>query len=253
MAAGKVITKIKQLKKIAAGVYLLSFDSPALAKKARPGQFLHLKIPGTVLRRPFSIHKVAGKTLHILFRVRGKGTALLAKYQPGDELDIIGPLGNGFRTRPRTKNILVAGGIGVAPLLFLAQALKGKNTVLLGAKNKKEVLCASDFKKLGFKIKVATDNGSQGLKGTVADLLKKFLVRKHASDQALNLYACGPEAMFKAVHKIVKDLPRINCQVSFEQFMGCGLGICCGCTIETKQGYKKVCKDGPVFDLAEVF
>jgi dihydroorotate dehydrogenase electron transfer subunit len=120
--------------------------------------------------------------------------------------------------------------------------------VLLGAKNKKEILAEGEFKKLGFEIHIATDDGSRGFKGNVTSLLKKLLA---TSDYRLstNLYACGPKEMFYEIKKVLEKYPQIQTQVSFEQFMGCGLGICYGCVIETKEGYKKVCKDGPVFDL----
>jgi dihydroorotate dehydrogenase electron transfer subunit len=229
---------------------------------------VHIKIDEkvTILRRPFSIHKISGNTIYVLFRVRGRGTRLLSQLGRGDVLDIIGPLGNGFAIRPKTKgqgpktdtlNILVAGGMGVAPLVFLAQKLKQttnyklQTTVLLGAKNKNEVLAEQEFKKLGFDVHIATDDGSRGYKGTVVALLKKTIAM-HSALCAMQAYACGPQEMFYEIAKIIKHYRNIACQVSFEQFIGCGLGICCGCSIETKQGYKKLCKDGPVFDIKEL-
>ncbi|MFH1504337.1 MAG: dihydroorotate dehydrogenase electron transfer subunit [Candidatus Omnitrophota bacterium] len=247
--------KVKEIRKVKEDVFLLSFFSAYLAKQACPGNFLHLKINSVILRRPFSIHKVEKDKVFILFRVRGKGTKVLSESKNGDVLDIIGPLGKGFEIGRLTSdlvNVLVAGGIGVAPLMFLAQKLdKGKNMILLGAKNKKEVLCEQEFKKLGFKTYIATEDGIKGIKGTVLDLLKDLLANFGFQSQ-VNIYSCGPAEMFYAMKKIVEKYPRVNCQVSFEQFMGCGLGTCCGCTIETKNGYKKVCKDGPVFDLEAI-
>jgi len=250
------------LKKIKSDVFLLGLDSSYLANSARPGQFLHVKVDDktTILRRPLSIHKIEKNLVYILFRVRGRGTRLLANSKKGDVFDVIGPLGNGFSvTRPplHSQNILVAGGMGVAPLVFLAQKLAKiknsklgiKNLVLLGAKSKKEVLAESEFKKLGFEINIATDDGTRGFKGSVVELLRKVLSNYQHNNLSTNIYACGPKEMFFEIKKVLEKYPKIQAQVSFEQFMGCGLGICYGCVIETKEGYKKVCKDGPVFDL----
>ena len=242
--------KIKNIKKIKPDVFLISFKSPYLAKESYPGQFLHIKVAKAILRRPFSIHYVRGDVIYILFRIRGRGTKTLSEYKAGDKLNVIGPLGRGFCLGKAncTKNILVAGGLGVAPLVFLATKLKKyKPTVFLGAKDRQDLLCEEDFKKLGCKVKVVTEDGSKGIKGTVIDLLKK------ESFESASIYTCGPKEMFGQIHKVLKKKSNVNCQVSFEQFMGCGLGICCGCTIQTKNGYKKVCKDGPVFNINDIW
>jgi dihydroorotate dehydrogenase electron transfer subunit len=249
--------KVVSLSAVKPDVFILRFTSKALAKKCRPGNFLHIKIPPALLRRPFSIHDVKGNDILVLFRVRGKGTLLLSKYQKSDSLNILGPLGKGFVFNKRSSagrtDILVAGGIGVAPLLFLGQKLKKsgakKIIVLLGVKSKTDLLCAEDFKKLGIKVFVASDDGSVGFKGSVVLLLKEVLSR----ETACNIYCCGPSMMFKPVYGLIQDRGDISCQVSFEQFMGCGIGTCCGCTIETASGYKKTCKDGPVFDIRAIF
>ena len=150
--------------------------------------------------------------------------------------------------------------MGVAPLVFLAEKLKEmqnakckmQNIVLLGARTKEEILCESEFKKMGYKVQVATEDGSQGFKGTVITLLKNLLSTIN-HQPSTNIYACGPHSMLLEISKILEKYPQINCQASFEQFMGCGIGACCGCSIETKSGYKKVCKDGPVFNLREIW
>lgn len=251
-------TKLESIKKIKPNIYLIGFKSAYLAKAAKPGQFLHIKVDDkiTILRRPFSIHKINKGKIYVLFKVRGRGTNLLAEYKRGDALDIIGPLGNGFKIAEQaSKNkdiILVAGGIGVAPLLFLAQKLKkSKATVILGARNKKEIVCKSDFNNLGFKTVIATEDGSSAFKGTAPELLKKTMKSLNPRSLA-DIYVCGPKEMFSEIKKILKNNPKVRCQVSFEQFMGCGIGICCGCSIQTKKGYKKVCKDGPVFNIKEI-
>ena len=251
--------KAKNIKKIKPDVFLLSFDNGFLAKNSRPGQFLHIKIDKVILRRPFSIHCVKGDTVYILFRIRGRGTQALSVYKTGKRFNVIGPLGNGFDYKLQTiaerRQILIAGGLGVAPLVFLAQELKKirdtryavRDTILLGAKTKKELLCEDEFKRLGCRVKVATEDGSKGAKGTVISLLNNEKLNSGS------VYSCGPEEMFLQIHKILKDKQKVDCQVSFEQFMGCGLGVCCACAIETKHGYKKVCKDGPVFNIKDIW
>jgi dihydroorotate dehydrogenase electron transfer subunit len=258
--------KVKQLKvgvrgvkKIKNDIFLLNFQSSHIAKVAQPGNFLHLKLKSTILRRPLSIHKIKNNLVYILFKVRGKGTKDLSRRRKGSQLDVLGPLGNGFKLK-KGRSILVAGGIGVAPLLFLAQKLKKirntkcdiRNTILLGVKDKKELVCEKEFKKLGFKVKVATEDGSKGYKGFVTDLLEKQLKTMDFGLRT-NIYACGPEEMFCQISKIVKNYRDVNIQLSFEQFMGCGVGVCCACVIPTKAGYKKVCQDGPVFYLNEIY
>jgi dihydroorotate dehydrogenase electron transfer subunit len=251
MSAKQLQVKTTSIKKVKPGFFLMSLRSRYLAQKARPGQFLHIKVCSTILRRPLSVHGVSGDNVFILFKVKGRGTTILSNYKKGDVLDIIGPLGNGFKisNNKNTSHILVAGGIGVAPLLFLAKRLKGKKEVLLGANNKESLLCESDFRKLKCKVLIATDDGSRGMRGTAISLLPKAINK----NKNIHIYACGPEPMFHGINKLIKKKKDIKCQVSFEQFMGCGTGICCGCTIDTKYGYKKVCKDGPVFDMKDIW
>ncbi|MCF7873005.1 MAG: dihydroorotate dehydrogenase electron transfer subunit [Candidatus Omnitrophica bacterium] len=251
---------IKEVKKLKKDIFLLSFQSSHIARVAQPGNFLHLKLKTTILRRPLSIHKIKNNLVYILFKVRGKGTKILAEKTKNDQLDVIGPLGNGFRIKDRENSILVAGGIGVAPLVFLAEKLKKiqntkyetRNTVLLGAKNKDEIVCEKDFKSSDFQVNVTTEDGSKGQKGFVTDLLKKQLMT-YDLELRTNIYACGPKDMFYQISKIVKKYKNVSTQLSFEQFMGCGVGVCCACVIPTKAGYKKVCQDGPVFGLEEIY
>ncbi|MCF7887554.1 MAG: dihydroorotate dehydrogenase electron transfer subunit [Candidatus Omnitrophica bacterium] len=262
--------EIKEVKKVKNDIFLLNFQSSHIAKVAQPGNFLHLKLKSTILRRPLSIHKIKNNLIYILFKVRGRGTKVLAKKKKNDQLDVIGPLGNGFKVKNGKNSILVAGGIGVAPLLFLAQKLvesptskvqspKSERIILLGAKDKKEVVCEKEFKNLSFQVNISTEDGSKGEKGFVTDLLKKRLRTLPACWRGRDLglrtsiYVCGPKDMFYQISKIVKNYKNVNTQLSFEQFMGCGVGVCCACVIPTKAGYKKVCQDGPVFGLEEVY
>lgn len=253
----KLKVKLTHIDRIKKDVYLLRFTSGYLATHAEPGQFLHVKIdsPGLLLRRPFSIHRIKNNTIYLLFRIRGKGTHILSNYKKKDWLDIIGPLGKGFdyTLDAACTSLLVAGGMGIAPLLFLAEKLnKSKKVVLVGAETKSDVLGKKNFKSLGCKILIATEDGSLGFKGTVTDLLKKYLSSKDKNFVA-QLYACGPTEMFQELAGALKKYPRIKSQVSFEQFMGCGVGLCRACVIKTKRKNLRACKDGPVFDLKDVF
>jgi dihydroorotate dehydrogenase electron transfer subunit len=258
-------TKAKVIKNIAVApkYYKIALSCSPIAKDANAGQFVAIKITDSYeafLRRPFSIHKLSGPGIEILYEIVGKGTEILSQKKAGEYLDIIGPLGNGFdlgvNTNDRTP-ILVAGGIGVAPLIFLAEKLAEipnpksqiPNLVLIGAKTRSGVLCEKEFIKLGCNVKIATDDGSRGYKGYVTGLLKKEL--STINYQLSTIYACGPRPMLKETAAISKKY-NIPAQVSLEEHMACGIGACLGCAVNTKQGYKRVCQDGPVFDADEI-
>jgi dihydroorotate dehydrogenase electron transfer subunit len=258
----KVIKNIEVTKKY----YKILLSCARIAKAAKPGQFLNVKITNSyepLLRRPFSIHGVRGANIEILFEVVGKGTEILSQRKTGEYLDIVGPLGNGFNytlhaTR-YTLPILVAGGMGVAPLFFLAESLKNhKVTVLIGAKTKRQVLCEKEFKELGCEVKIATEDGSKGFKGLVTELLRNELYAIRYTLYAI--YGCGPRPMLKEVANISKKY-NIPAQISLEEHMACGIGVCLGCVVKlrtpnselrTDFEYKRVCKDGPVFDAENI-
>jgi len=258
MAAAQLKVKIISHKKVNGAFRLLEFDSALVAKNASPGQFLEIKVCDNgfpLLRRPISIHGVKGSKVKVIYEVVGEGTRILSGRKPGDFLDVIGPLGNGFGytvKRPgASRDILVAGGLGVAPLVFLAEKMKmNKNLVLIGARNKGQILCRSEFKDLGFKVFVATDDGSAGFNGKVTELLKEIL-SDASGERPGNIYACGPQPMLKAVAGISGE-EGIPCQLSLERHMACGFGACLGCAVSTKSGYKRVCKEGPVFAAGEL-
>ena len=201
------------------------------------------------------MHRILNGGIEVLYEVVGKGTELLSRKRPGDTVDVIGPLGNGFsvqrtaRSAQRTA-VLVAGGIGVAPLVALAEELKKKKIrtmVIIGAKTKSHILCEDEFKSLGCEVKITTEDGSKGTRGLATDLLRNT---QYAIPNTL--YACGPAAMLKSVAKIA-EAKRVPCQVSVEERMACGVGACLGCPVKVKiGGYKMVCKDGPVFDAKEI-
>lgn len=249
----------------------LKLSSPNIARTASPGQFVEIKVLGhdaLLLRRPLSIHKTDLDSFSCLVKIVGQATQFLSQKKPGEYLDIIGPLGNGFDCSqlliPPTR-ILVAGGIGVAPLVFLMEkitrlqndrisggqtASKVRNLVLIGAKAKDEILCENEFKKLGCSVKIATDNGSAGFRGKVTELLDKILQDTQGRAQA-TIYACGPRPMLKRISDISHKY-KINAQISLEEHMACGIGACLGCVVETLKGLRRVCKEGPVFKADEV-
>jgi dihydroorotate dehydrogenase electron transfer subunit len=242
----------------------LEFESGWIAKQAVAGQFVNIKVsaaPEPLLRRPVSIHGVKASKVKIIYEIIGRGTQILAARKPGEFLDLIGPLGNGFDyLRPlakstQAKNILVAGGMGVAPLVFLADKLTKLKTrnlrpetiVLMGAKTKEQIICRPEFIALSCTVKLATDDGSLGLKGRVTDLLSIVL----GQAEPANLFACGPHSMLKTVAQIAHE-HKVPAQLSLEEHMACGIGACLGCVVATKTGYKSACKDGPVFSSEEL-
>jgi len=237
----------------------MEFEAAPIARAAKPGQFIHLRCSDGVdplLRRPFSIHKVNRRTIYILYRLAGRGTELLAGKKAGEYLDIVGPLGNGFSySRSKSANsVLVAGGMGVAPLLMLARELiqhqtKGNMLVLIGARTKKLILCEKDFKALGIKVKISIEGGSSR-QGVVTDLLGGVLSAGRYPLPTV-IYACGPKKMLKKVAEISRKYD-ITAQASLESNMACGVGACLGCAINTKTGYQRVCTEGPVFNLDEI-
>lgn len=245
--------KILSNKKAGCDYYKMTISAREIVKAASPGQFVHLRcIEGNqpLLRRPFSFHRLNSDNFEILYEVIGQGTRLLTKRKKGEKIDVLGPLGNGFDIKG-SSIILVAGGMGVAPLFALAEELlkKKKNILLLlGARDKKHILCKNDFGRLGIEVKFATDDGSCGYKGLVTELLKKILRTK---DKPTTIYACGPKEMLKELSNISTCF-NISAYGSLEENMACGVGACLGCAVETRQGYSRVCKEGPVFNLEDI-
>jgi len=257
----QITAKITNNRKIAPDFYKMRIESAYLAQKAKPGQFIEVRCLGKtepLLRRPLGCHRIFGKGIEVLYEVVGKGTALLAGKTAGEGLDIIGPLGRGFDLSVRSSDvILVAGGIGVAPLVALAEGLakkKNKIYVAIGARAKSHILCEKEFKSLGCIVKTSTDDGSKGQKGFVTKLLKDFLTDPRI--RPVRIYACGPNTMLQTVSGMARTAG-VECQVSLEERMACGVGVCLGCPVKTREGLiditnKMVCKDGPVFNAEEI-
>ena len=243
-------------EQVTEGHHLIEVECPEIARDAVPGQFVHVRVSGTndpLLRRPISImlrdpHK--GR-LQLLVRTVGRGTELLAQAAPGNVLDILGPLGNGFSIpEGEMRPVLVAGGIGVAPLIFLADALQTAPEGhfvrgLYGAATEDALVCWTEFAARCELFEAATDDGSVGTRGFVTDLLADQL----GLGAADIVYTCGPRPMMAVVARMCADVG-VPCYASLEQFMGCGIGACLGCVVPTHGAPKnrRVCTDGPVFD-----
>ena len=254
---------IKKIEPITPVVFRLSFLSKEIAREARPGQFVMIhpkKFSEPLLPRPFSIHRVQGNRVDLLVRAAGQGTRQLCGLSAGEVLEVKGPLGRGFKLDSEKDPILVAGGIGVAPLLFLADRLikmKRSKTVapprlLIGAGSKKELLGLREFKEMGIRVQAVTEDGSFGRKGLVTDLLEGMSAK--GLERAM-IYTCGPQGMLRAVASWAAAR-KIPCQVSLEARMACGMGACLGCSVarptDSGLSYAKVCQDGPVFEAQEV-
>lgn len=229
--------------KIADEHYLLKIKKENLVSV--PGQFVNIKAGNgldPLLRRPFSIFNQQDDILEIVVRVIGKGTELICTMEAGD-IDILGPLGNGFTLTENKKTLLVGGGVGNAPLYYLAKELKKKDntvTFIYGSRSENYIYCEDEFKSACDEFIVTTDDGSKGKKGYVTDVAKELLT----SDTFDMIYTCGPTVMMSNVVKLTGNVP---CEVSVENYFGCGIGLCVGCTVNTKDGFKRACVDGPVF------
>ncbi len=234
------------------GHCLICVEAPEIVAAAKAGQFVTVRCGETlILRRPLSIHQSTdSKYLHLLFKIVGKGTIWLSQRQKGEKLDLIGPLGKGFSIEPASKKLLlVAGGIGIAPLVLLAKnaASEGRSVKLLLGARTKDGLYPRKYLPGGIETIIATEDDSDGEKGRVTDILARYI------DWADQIYACGPLGMYKAIAEQKQQwLNNKPVQVSLEVRMGCGIGACFSCSIKTKNGMKQVCRDGPVFNLDEV-
>lgn len=241
---------VKSNAEVMPNIYLLWAKAPAVAKAAQPGQFVMARASGTndrILRRPLGIHRVNDKSeIALLYEVVGKGTEWLAQRKKGEHVDILGPLGKGFSVASE-RLLLVAGGVGIAPLIFLAEkAVEDgrKVTLLFGAKTAKQVY-PKKLLPVGVDFVPVTQDGLIEKKGMVTDVLSELV---GSADQ---IFACGPAVMYKAMSQM-KILKGKRVQVSMEARMGCGFGLCNGCSIKTRHGMKRVCDDGPVFELSEL-
>lgn len=253
-AEGRISCKIVHNKKIADNIYEMIISCKDIVQNAKPGQFVNLycKSEAMLLPRPISICEVNKNegSIKLVYAVIGAGTKSLPTLSASDEIDVLGPLGNGykFNNNPDNVSILIGGGVGTPPLVELAKELVGEKIIYLGFRSTPYLV--EELKKYA-EVFVATDDGSVGFKGTVTELMNN--TNAHGNQ----IYACGPKPMLKAVKTWAVE-HNIPAQLSLEERMGCGFGACVGCVTKIKADneegytYKKVCKDGPVFDAGEV-
>lgn len=207
------------------------------------GQFINIKLEGKYLRRPISVYDCYDGVVTVIYKVVGSGTEQMSKMKPGEKLDVLTGLGNGYDSKCAGKNpVLIGGGVGVPPLYMLAKKLiaaGSKVSVVLGFNTKSEIFCENEFKALGCDVTVCTADGSYGIKGFVTGALPK---------EYTYFYTCGPEPMLKAVCSATET----SGELSFEERMGCGFGACMGCSCKTVTGYKRICKEGPVMKKEDI-
>ncbi len=249
--------KLINIDKIRENLFKFSIEAKEIAETAKSGQFIEIRVSDEIeplLRRPISIFNIRKdeNIVEFIFEVRGKGTKILSQKQIGDKIDVIGPLGYGTFNTENIKNaVIIAGGIGSFPLYNLAKELKNiaNTNIYLGFKNKDVVVLEKEFEEVCNKLKITTDDGSYGIKGFAINVLEEDLKKQEKPDI---IYACGPLPMLKRVQELAKSL-NIPCQISLEEKMACGMGVCLGCAVKTSNSskenpeYMHVCKAGPVF------
>jgi dihydroorotate dehydrogenase electron transfer subunit len=256
---------VRAIEELARNTYRLSIYAPEIARTCRPGNFINVLVPHCeeiYWRRPFSIHQKNSQegTIDIFFVAVGRGTNALKDLQPGNFLDVIGPLGNRFDYPSTMKEaIAVAGGSGIAAFQFLLQDLKswsGQKTLFYGSKSAQNFCCLEEFRELGAELHLSTEDGSKGEKGLVTDALESYL-KTNDNNKGRELFVCGPTPMLKKVQEMTQQIG-ISAQVSVENKMACGFGACMGCPVtiaHPQPGGKKywlACKDGPVFPINEI-
>ena len=240
-------------------IYSMVIDAPQIASIARPGQIVHVKCDNFTLRRPLSIASVKNDTIRLCYDVRGGGTDWMSKQKAGGKIDILGPVGNGFDVSDTSKKVLlVGGGIGIYPLYMIAEMFGENATVVLGFRTKGLITMQKDFEETGCNLIICTDDGSyiHGRKGYAIDTVREIL-----DSRDINIImTCGPKIMMKGIAAEAVERG-IRCQVSMEERMACGVGACLACVCKVKDGgndkadkndkfeNKRVCVDGPVFDV----
>ena len=266
--------KVKGIQELGAGNYLISLHAPEQARLVRPGQFIMIKcVEGAnenpLLRRPFTIFNIhrnarGGRPdgIDLLVKDAGAGTAKLVRTKPGSALDCLGPLGRGFQVNNELRGeastaCLVAGGVGIAPLLLLAESLKAQRIrpiLFYGGAGEADLVLRDHFEHLEIDIIYVTEDGSLGERGLVTKPLDRYLELNPRKD--IRVYACGPWGMMKAVHELARRY-ELTCEVSLEARMGCGMGACLGCVVSCRDEsgdpqYLRACIDGPVMDSRRI-
>lgn len=245
--------ELAEKKQLTPTIYDFRLKNADIAGITCPGQFAHILVPGKTLRRPISVCDVQDDAIRIVFEVRGEGTAILAESKVGDLINMIAPLGRGFDIPKGKRVAFIGGGIGVPPMLYSARRAVENGcevTVINGFRDRRAVILGDDFRALGCNVIETTDDGSYGIHGFVTTPLADVI-------SSLDMVcACGPTPMLKNISALAEK-NGVECYVSLEQRMACGIGACLGCAVEIKRNdgtttYKHVCKDGPVFNSQEV-
>jgi dihydroorotate dehydrogenase electron transfer subunit len=262
---GQFDCPVLSIKNLVGEIYLMRMHCPAIAQQVLPGQFINIKVNNEFipfLRKPFSVCRRDAKKgwLEVVWKIVGKGTQIMANFQAGESINVIGPLGKGYHIAADLPvALLVAGGLGVAPLPFLCEELlKQRKPVelFLGAKSHHELSFVEEFQEMGANVFVATEDGSVGKKGLVTELLMERLAQQPSLKNG-TFFGCGPTGLLNRMTQISADL-NMQCQIAIETMMGCGFGICVGCPVRIRNPrtgespYKLTCIDGPVFDAREV-
>ena len=251
---GRLRGRVLEQRPRGPGVFALEMELDEAAPRAAAGQFVMVRCgegADPLLRRAFSIHDLFADRLVLLYKVVGRGTRWLAARRAGDAVEMLGPLGRGFAVPADGEIWLVAGGMGLAPFLLLARAGRRDLRLFYGTRTEAEQAAAADLRAAGFALEAAVEEGGgPGFRGTVTDLLA---CRLAAADRPrpLAVLACGPGAMLEAAARSCAAAG-VPCQVCLEAEMACGVGACAGCVVRTRDGYRRVCRDGPVFDAAEI-
>lgn len=247
--------KIECHEAYSGGYRRLDVRCPAVGKQVQPGQFVHVKIPGrneSLLRRPFSVFKAGEQGLSILYKPVGRGTETLATLTCGTELDVLGPLGNGFpEPQEASRPVLVAGGYGMAALYLCAARFPQRGVAFFGGASANDILCVEEFEALGWEVQIATNDGSRGSHGLVTEPLQAWLQDMPAATQP-EFFVCGPNGMLKAVSELAAKGSWTS-WLSVDRNMGCGVGACLACVqkIFRDDGsweWLRVCREGPVFE-----
>lgn len=243
---------VKENKHIAPDLWVLTFRSPKIARKILPGQFLQFRLKNSTdpfLRRPFSVYKIKGDIIEILYEVVGVGTRLMSEMKPGDSFWSLGPLGTSFTPVRKKKVLMAGGGVGAAPLVFMAQRYAFEQ-MLLGFRDKSAVLPKSEAVGPQSKWVYSTNDGSVGKKGYITPVMEEILKKEGTGDHHF-IYACGPKPMLYEVVRIAQKYG-VEGEVSLDERMGCGIGACLGCVALTRSGYLASCRYGPIFRIKDL-
>lgn len=240
---------VSENRQLTPTTWLMKLEGDVSAITA-PGQFINIKLDGHFLRRPISVCNVEDGSVTIIYKVLGRGTEEMTRFEEGRQLDVLTGLGNGYDLSDAgDRPLLIGGGVGIPPLYLAARRLENRPVVILGFNSSDEIYFTDEFREAGARVIVATADGSSGVRGFVTDAFRELT---GSGETFTHFYTCGPGPMLQAVYKTVYEEAGISGQMSFEERMGCGFGACMGCSIKTKNGNKRICKDGPVLRTEEI-